>query len=223
MYFKDRLCIPKPLTGRIIRDFHSTSGHPGYRRLKILMSSRFVFAPNSGALTLARRVGAQCEACQACRAPNHSLKGRVRHFPVPPRAGESVSLDTFTMPKVIYRGSYYDCFTACICRSTGWTVAVPALHRGLTSESVAREMVERWWLPFGVPAQITTDQGPPFVGKWWKTVCASLGIRHVYSQAYHHAANGRAEVGGRYLQDLLRTLSVDNPGVTWVELLPAAL
>ena len=86
-------------------------------------------------------------------------------------------------------------------------------------------MVSRWWGPFGIPATMTTDQGSQFIGSWWRTVCSRLGARHVFSQAYHHAANGRAEVAGRNLQDLLKSLCVEQlpRGHTWVDLLPIAL
>jgi len=54
-------------------------------------------------------------------------------------------------------------------------------------------------------------------------MCAFLGIRGVYSQAYHHQANGRAEVQGRIFKDLLRKVSDQIGDATWVELLPIAL
>ena len=52
---------------------------------------------------------------------------------------------------------------------------------------------------FGIPAIITSDQGSQFVGQWWRTMCARLGIRQAYSQAYRHQANGRTEVAGKSL------------------------
>ena len=69
---------------------------------------------------------------------------------------------------------------------------------------------------------MTSDQGPQFISQWWKTTCARLGIRQAYSQAYHHQANGRAEVAGKILKDTLRTLLIDK-GISWVEALPRAL
>ena len=56
-------------------------------------------------------------------------------------------------------------------------------------------------------------------------MCAAHGVRAAYAQAYHHNANGRAEVAG---QQVIRKLSklitdLDEPGISWVELLPKAL
>ena len=53
-------------------------------------------------------------------------------------------------------------------------------------------------------------------------MAALLGIRMAYSQAYHHQANGRAEVAGRHVIDRLRLCNQET-GEKWVELLPHVL
>jgi hypothetical protein len=74
----------------------------------------------------------------------------------------------------------------------------------LTAAKVAKAMYEAWWSPHGVPSVITSDRGAHFAGAWWRTMCAMLGVRQAYAQAYHHPANGRAEVAGAQLQKRLR-------------------
>jgi hypothetical protein len=49
-----------------------------------------------------------------------------------------------------------------------------------------------------------------------------MGVRISYSQAYHHAANGRAETQGKVLQQLLRKIHSED-GLSWMEALPRAL
>jgi hypothetical protein len=80
-------------------------------------------------------------------------------------------------------------------------------------------MYRDWWEPFGIPSIITSDRGPQFAGAWWTTICAQVGIRRAYSQAYHHQANGRAEVIGREFKKQLRKIT-DEMNANWVELLP---
>ncbi len=53
-------------------------------------------------------------------------------------------------------------------------------------------------------------------------MCATLGIRQGFSQAYHHQANGRAEMAGQQILEKLRKMLVGG-NFCWVELLPAAL
>jgi hypothetical protein len=83
-------------------------------------------------------------------------------------------------------------------------------------------VLENGWETFGIPAVITSDRGPQFVGQWWRTMCARLGIRQAYSQAYRPQANGRAEFAGKTLIGLLRKLHAEEK-VNWVEALPRVL
>ena len=53
-------------------------------------------------------------------------------------------------------------------------------------------------------------------------MCGRLGVRCAFSQAHRPQANGRAEVAGRVLQDVLRKLLLDQD-INWVEALPRAL
>ena len=56
-------------------------------------------------------------------------------------------------------------------------------------------------------------------------MCARLGIRMAYSQAYRPQANGRAEVAGKSIKNVLRKLQADNHpnNINWVEALPRVL
>ena len=54
-------------------------------------------------------------------------------------------------------------------------------------------------------------------------MCARLGIRGVYAQAYHHQANGRAEIQGKIFKNLFSKLLDENPKLNWVEIMPMAL
>ena len=83
-------------------------------------------------------------------------------------------------------------------------------------------MVKEWRI-FGIPSILTSDQGSHFAGEWWKGMCAELGIRHAYSQAYHHRANGRVEMAGQQIKEILRKILTDEKRRTWVDALPQAL
>ena len=147
------------------------------------------------------------------------VQTKVQPTMVPARLGESIALDVFNFPAVVHRGERFDCMVVAVDRLSGWTVAVPASRKGLQAQRVAEEMWEKWWQPFGIPATVTSDQGPQFVGAWWRTLCAAMGVRQVYSQAYHHGANGRAEMAGKTLQQLLRGIQQD-VHINWVQALP---
>ena len=163
----------------------------------------------------------QCDTCQACQRPL-TLQGPLEPTPVPASIMQSVAMDLFYMPPVKWEGTKYDTMAVCVDRHSGWMVAVPCLMKGLTGAKVARMMLANQWRPFGIPSLITSDQGTQFTNSWWQTMCAHLGIRHSFSQAYNHRANGRAEVAGQQLMEILRKINVED-NISWVEALPTAL
>ena len=221
MFLNDKLCIPEAIMKPWIRAHHAFMGHVGSERIWAHMETRFVFSDPRAAKQFTHFVGDMCEICQACqRSPN--LKGPIEPTPIREALMNSVALDLFRMPLTEHCGKKYDTMAVCVDRHSGWMVAVPCLNKGTTGASVAQDMLKQQWRPFGIPALVTSDQGSQFVSSWWQNLCAGLGIRQAYSQAYHHQANGRAEVAGQQLMEVLRKLHVEE-GLDWVEALPQAL
>ena len=134
----------------------------------------------------------------------------------------SVALSIFDMPPVSHEGSTYNAIMLAVDRHSGWVVAVPCKKQGLTGAKVAKLMVAHQWRTFGVPSVITTDQGAQFTSSWWQSMCAMLGIRQAWSQAYFHNTNGRAERAGQQLIERIRKIQIDE-GFTWVDALPQIL
>ena len=53
-------------------------------------------------------------------------------------------------------------------------------------------------------------------------MCQRLGIRQAFSQAHRPQANGRAEVAGRVIKDIMTKLA-QTERLNWVEALPRVL
>ena len=134
----------------------------------------------------------------------------------------SVCLDIFAMPSTQWRGVDYDAILLCVDRLSGWIVACPTLKLGLTAEKAAHLLLESGWEFFGIPATVHSDQGAQFVGQWWGTLCASLGIQQTFSQPHRPRANGRAERAGQQILSILKKLHVEHEW-NWVQALPRAL
>jgi hypothetical protein len=95
--------------------------------------------------------------------------------------------------------------------------------KGLTAAKVAKKFFARGWDLFGIPSMISSDKDPRWIGAWWTTMCAMLGVQHAVSQPYHHRANGRAERAGLQVFDVLRKIRTESTTFTWVEALPTVL
>jgi hypothetical protein len=221
MFFEGRLCIPTQLQEKIILEHHIFLAHIGGQKFWKYLSKQFIFAQPSEAKKYAMAATKHCPTCEACIRPQ-SLRTPISFSIVPPHLMHSVALDRFHMPVGKVEGQIFDIIAVCVDRLSGWVVAVPGQNKGLTGAKVAKAMLKNQWRPFGIPSIISTDQGSHFTGEWWKTMCAVLGIRQAYSQAYHHQANGRAEMAGRILLKKLRKIWIHNK-INWVEALPAIL
>ncbi len=168
---------------------------------------------------IAQRVRRQCVVFQACEHPNWSVRTPIVLTPVPTHVMSSVALDMFSLPRVEWQGEVYGSMLLRVDRLSEWDIARPTRKLGLTVQKAAQRLTDNGWETFGLPAIVTSDQGPQFVGQWWRTMCARLGIRQVYSQAYCPQANGRAEVTGKTMIGLIRKVWVENH-INWVEALP---
>ena len=216
-----KLAVPFSLQNELVREHHSFLGHVGFEKLWDHMKLRFEWSDEKQAQEYAKRVLNECECCQACQPPL-SLKAKIHPIPIPPQIMTSVAIDLFDMPKAKVDDQFFDLMAVCVDRHSGWVVAVPVTKKGLTGEKVAKEMLKVLWRPFGIPSIVTSDQGSHFVSNWWQTLCANLGIRLAYAQAYHHQANGRAERAGKQIIERARKVQAETK-INWVEALPQIL
>ncbi len=78
-----------------------------------------------------------------------------------------------------------------------WPEAVPL--SSTAAADCAQTLLTGWIQRFGVPATITSDRGPQFIGSVWSALCRLLN-----TTAYHPQANGLIERFHRWLKDVLR-------------------
>ena len=220
MLFHEKVCIPLQVQRAFIRYNHDKMAHVGFLRLWKHLKPRYEWADRVDARKFSALVSKQCDVCQSC-GPIPKWKIGMEPTLVPSELMTSVALDIFQFPSETTDEGTFDAIVLCVDRLSGWIIAEPGSLIGLTGEWAARRMYKQWRM-FGIPNIITSDQGSQFISAWWKTMAALLGIRMAYSQAYHHQANGRAEVAGRHVIDRLRLCNQET-GEKWVDLLPHVL
>jgi transposase InsO family protein len=68
---------------------------------------------------------------------------------------------------------------------------------------VAHAFCEQWVYVYGAPVTLLTGNGPQFTAKYFQAVCAELGVKKVFTTAYHPQTNGQVE---RYNRTILAAL-----------------
>ena len=144
-----------------------------------------------------------------CHPPHLSMSGRYEPFSIPEKLMFSVSLDVFSMPTTSFQSQDFDCILLCVDRLSGWLVACPTLKLGLTAEKAAHFILDKHCNAFGVPEIIHSDIRSQFIGQWWKTMCARLGVLQTHSPPHRPRANGRAENAGSQLLSILKKLHIE--------------
>ena len=95
---------------------------------------------------------------------------------------------------------------------TKWVECVPLPSQ--TAEMTARAAINEFFVRFGYPFEIFTDQGRNFESELFQKVCELLQIHKSRTTPYRPSGNGQVERYNRTLMDAVRCF-VDNQVKTW--------
>jgi transposase InsO family protein len=84
-------------------------------------------------------------------------------------------------------------------------VAVP----NITTETLARDFVLDWVAVYGIPLLLLTINGTQFISKFLQTVYQLLGVKHLFTTAYHPSTNGQVEGFNQLFSKASRTLCLN--------------
>ena len=155
-----------------------------------------------------------CQHCQCNKVIRH-VKPPPGKFSEPNRRFSHVHVDV-TGPLPISQGMRY--VLTMIDRSTRWCEAAPLPDQSANSCTTA--FVTYWLARFGIPTDVTTDQGAAFTSATWTGLAKDLGYRLHNTTSYHPQSNGLVERFHRDLKSAIRCRCTDN---NWLSQLPWVL
>ena len=205
-----RPIVPPSHVTKVFDCVHGVS-HAGGRASLKEISRRFVWQRmRSDILRLAR----DCPSCLASKTTRHVHSTLVSR-PVPDERFSSLHVD-LVGPLPSSEG--YSYLLTVLDRSTRWLEAIPLVD--MTAASCATALLRHWIARFGVPVDITTDQGRQFTSSLWTELNQLLGISSLRTTAYHPQCNGMVERVHRVIKE---RLCARTTAPNWMDHLPLVL
>lgn len=198
--------LPKDFRRPTFNRLHDLS-HPGIRGSRRLISQRFFWPGMNKDIGLWAR---SCIGCQTAKVQRHTVTP-LQQFQ-PSKKFEHVHIDLIG-PLPPSDGKSY-CLTM-IDRGTRWPEAIPL--RNIEASTVAKAFYSHWVSRFGVPVQITTDQGRQFESMLFNQLTKLMGIARIRTTAYHPQSNGCIE---RWHRTLKAAIMAHGNAKHWTSTLP---
>ena len=130
----------------------------------------------------------RCPSCTRKNLKSQRKTSVMKLFP-PSRPLEFVAIDILGPLPETAAGNRFVLFIG--DRYSKVTQAVPL--RTIYAHDVAHAFFKHWILPYGVPLLVLSDNGSQFAAKFFQAVCAVLGIKQLFTSAYHPQCNGKVE------------------------------
>lgn len=183
-----QVVVPEVLRERVLCLAHypKHAGHPGGSSLFATLRKDFFW---QGMSSDCRAFVARCPSCAAQALKTARRRTSYLKLFMPNGPLEFVCLDILgPLPKTSAGNKFLLVISD---RFSKLTRSVPLPNA--RAETVAKAFFNHWLTVYGVPLVVLTDNGSNFRAKFFQSVCRLLGIRNLYSTAYHPQTQGQVE------------------------------
>ncbi|XP_063361755.1 uncharacterized protein LOC134650752 [Cydia amplana] len=207
-----QLVIPSSLRAEIMKECHDSpvAGHPGVDRTYQKIAELYYF---TGMRRIITDYVKACIHCQRYKATNTKPPGLLQ-TPLMNQRNEVLAMDLFGPLPPGDQGERWIFLVE--DTATRWT-ELYAL-KDATAEACAVILVEEYFMRFGLPRRVISDNGVQFVSAVMRQCMAALGIKQNLAPLYHPEANP-AERKNRDMKAMLAQL-VEEDHTSWPRKLP---
>ena len=209
------LCIPPSVASDILGIAYG-EGHSGFSRcFEIVFRSWFI----RGLTKLLCSFIRHCPQCLALQTRRHPPYGSLQLIESPLVPFSTLTLDFVLALPLSKEG--YNAIMSITCKFSKRVTLVDGTDIW-SAEKWANAFLKRLDLiDWGLLGELITDRDPKFLSKFWTALFTKLGVKLLYSTAYHPQTDGASERTNQTVKIALRFFvhAMDDP-LRWPEVLP---
>ena len=205
-----------PCRVRVISECHDSplAGHFGVAKTFELISRTYWWPQQ---WKLVKDFIKTCEICSRSKKAHHRPYGLLQPLPVPNRPWSSISMDFITdLPP----SEGHDAILVIVDRFTKMAHFIPC-SKSISGPETANLILANVVRLHGIPDDIISDRGAPFISHFWKRLFQLLGTTTKLSTAFHPQTDGQTERVNQVLEQYLRGV-VSYQQDDWTTFLPLA-
>ena len=199
---KLRLVVPKAKKHETLQAFHDSplGAHLGYRKTLSRLGKK-LYWPG-----INKEVKEYCTACLTCALRKATLHNRRMHwhYDLPSRPFERISIDIVGLGAYKQTTAKNVCILTVVDHFTNWPEAFPLPDAKATT--IANALYRGIICRHGVPKILLSDRGKQFTSTVLENLNKQLGVKHIFTTAYHPQSNAKVERFHRTLNDALAQL-----------------
>lgn len=216
---RHRIYVPeyKNLRRRLLEQYHATpaAGHFGVEKCYRAIS-QFYYWPAMRDDMAAYIKG--CPICQRMKVKPQSAP-ELRPLPAPSRLFEFISMDWVGgFPKNKHG---HNSILNIVCKFCKWIIAIPC-DKHMTSDVLCKLLYDKVFSWTGLPLKILGDNDTRLTASQTRALCKYLGVRLMFSTAYHPQTDGQSENAHKILMSVMRAF-VNKYHSDWEDCIPSVL
>ena len=180
---RDLLLVPRPFVDTVLHLAHThlMGAHLGVEKTLERVRARFAWPG------VKRAVEDYCRSCPDCQmvAPRPRQKAPLIPLPVIDVPFRRIAMDLVGPLPKSKRGHKY--ILVVLDYATRYPEAIPL--RTMATKGIARELFVMF-SRVGIPGEILTDQGTPFMSRIMKDLCVLLKVSQIRTSVYHPQTDG---------------------------------
>ena len=211
-----RLCLPKSVLKTIFHAVHGDS-HLGFHRCYEILASTYYIRGLTSSL---KAYLAHCPQCQTNQTRRHKPYGTMQPIESPPVPFHTIAMDFILALPPSKEG--FDCAMSVTCKFSKRITIIPGQTNWKAAEWAKALLTRLDIMDWGLPKQIISDRDRKFLSDFWGALFTKLGVKLLYSTAYHPQTDGSSERTNQSVEIALRyhLAAMDSPA-SWPEALPA--